>query len=138
MLAIHAVSVAGSVVFVGRTCQPKCEKKVSFSKMECMHRRLLLTIQTAASLFNCFERTNNPFLQSFFTLKNVKIFSKNVILSASFIDRPLSMISWNDVEANFFGTDIFETYRARQDSNLQSSDPKSDALSVTPRALLFA
>ncbi|KRY55587.1 hypothetical protein T03_13550 [Trichinella britovi] len=29
-----------------------------------------------------------------------------------------------------------KTYRARQDSNLQSSDPKSDALSVTPRALL--
>ncbi|KRX42227.1 hypothetical protein T05_7857 [Trichinella murrelli] len=29
-----------------------------------------------------------------------------------------------------------ETYRARQDSNLQSSDPKSDALSVTPRAHL--
>ncbi|KRY14336.1 hypothetical protein T12_3966 [Trichinella patagoniensis] len=42
--------------------------------MECMHRRLLLTIQTAAKVF--------------FTLKNVKIFSENVILSTSLIDRP--------------------------------------------------
>ncbi|KRY37936.1 hypothetical protein T01_7093 [Trichinella spiralis] len=53
--------------------------------MECVHRRLLLTIQTAASLFNCFERIIH-FFKVFFILKNVKIFSENVILSASLID----------------------------------------------------
>ncbi|KRY92317.1 hypothetical protein T4D_16716 [Trichinella pseudospiralis] len=33
---------------------------------------------------------------------------------------------------------LLKIFRARQDSNLQSSDPKSDALSVTPRALMCA